>query len=74
MFTLEQIAALDRIYRRDLARVESNKECGADPATCTPYWASFAECLAAAVQMHDYVGICVGKLWLGIEPDGYTHS
>jgi hypothetical protein len=62
--TQEQVAALDRLWERDRAE---GRESG-------PTWAT-KEAMHAAVQpgpgcvMIEWAG-----MWLGIEPDGYTHS
>lgn len=79
--TLAQIDALARIWLRDKARVASNIEYAAlagiepDAALCAPYWQSFADCLNAAIMCGDgSIMIQSGRIWLGIERDGYAHS
>jgi hypothetical protein len=59
--TLEQKQALKRLYLRQLSDVR-------------PRFDSYIKLRRAVVPSFDCVMIDMGCIWLGIEPDGYTHS
>jgi hypothetical protein len=61
--TLEQKQALKKVYIRQL---------GND----NPRFKSYTELRRKVLKgFHDeYIMIDMGHIWLGIEPDGYTHS
>ena len=80
-FTPEQEAALERIYHRDLNRVVSNTQWYREHHDEIPFvgsmiatWDSLEHCRASAVTCFGCIMIKAGSIWLGIEPDGYTHS
>lgn len=64
--TPDQERALVRLYNRELASAEDCER--------GPQWSSLEACRASVQPGPGCVMIQRGRIWLGIEPDGYTHS
>ena len=65
--TEEQKRALDKLWARDVAAV-------ADDEQSLPTWPTKDAMLASVQPGPGCVMIYWAGMWLGIEPDGYTHS
>jgi len=81
VLTRAQREALKRIYMREAATVKSNLIYEFENDTKLPYaythmkWRSYCAMRRAAIIAYgDCIMLQVGNIWLGIEPDGYTHS